>query len=400
MFFCANMYSMASSLPLPSHAAPHAPSAARTTEAVIPWYLWCAILSVTSAIIGGHWDISWHRSIGRDTFWTPAHIAIYACGVLAGVSCAYLILSRTFSHTGDEATVRMWGFRGPLGAFLSAWGGVAMLTSAPFDDWWHNAYGLDVKIVSPPHVLLILGTLMIMMGALMLTLGRMNRAQGADRTKLDAVFLYIGAMILVLIMVFLLEMTSRVQMHLAAFYQKIAIAAPIVLVGLARASGLRWASTIAAAVYTFALCLFVWILPLFPAEPKLGPVYYPTTQFVPPDFPMLLIVPAIALDLLWRKTASWNKWRLAAVSGALFLALFAAVQWPFAEFLMTPASRNWFFGTHYFGYYVHPNSYTYRNIFIPTEATFWRGMSIALVMAILSARAGLGWGDWMRKIRR
>ncbi len=27
-----------------------------------------------------------------------------------------------------------------------------MITSAPFDDWWHNAYGLDVKILSPPHV--------------------------------------------------------------------------------------------------------------------------------------------------------------------------------------------------------------------------------------------------------
>ena len=24
-----------------------------------------------------------------------------------------------------------------------------MLTSAPFDDWWHNAYGLDVKITQP-----------------------------------------------------------------------------------------------------------------------------------------------------------------------------------------------------------------------------------------------------------
>ena len=62
----------------------------------IPWYLWCAALAVTSAYIGGYWDISWHRSIGRDTFWTPAHIAIYLCGVLAGISCAFLILSTTF----------------------------------------------------------------------------------------------------------------------------------------------------------------------------------------------------------------------------------------------------------------------------------------------------------------
>jgi len=31
----------------------------------IPWYLWCAALAVTSAYVGGYWDISWHRSIGR-----------------------------------------------------------------------------------------------------------------------------------------------------------------------------------------------------------------------------------------------------------------------------------------------------------------------------------------------
>ncbi|MFN7936790.1 MAG: hypothetical protein U0R19_25950 [Bryobacteraceae bacterium] len=389
---------MAGSFPLSVPAAANAEVVVSKKDAVIPWYLWCAILSVTSAIIGGHWDISWHRSIGRDTFWTPAHIAIYACGVLAGVSCAYLILSRTFAQTGDEATIRMWGFRGPLGAFLAAWGGVAMLTSAPFDDWWHNAYGLDVKIVSPPHVLLILGTLMIMMGALMLTLGRMNRTSGADRRKLDAVFLYIGAMILVLVMVFLMEMTTRISMHQAAFYQKMAMTAPVILLGLARASGLRWAATITAGIYTLALCLFVWILPLFPAEPKLGPVFYPTTRFVPPEFPLLLIVPAFALDVL--RGRSWNKWLLAAVSGSLFLALFAIVQWPFAEFLMSPASRNWIFGTHYFGYYVHPQSYTFRNLFIPTEPAFWRGMAVAVGIAILSARAGLGWGDWMRRIRR
>ena len=34
-----------------------------------------------------------------------------------------------------------------------------MITSAPFDNWWHEAYGLDVKIVSPPHTLLAMGFL-------------------------------------------------------------------------------------------------------------------------------------------------------------------------------------------------------------------------------------------------
>ena len=73
----------------------------------------------------------------------------------AGVACGYLILSTTFQSRSSvsAASVSMWGFRGPLGAFICAWGGVAMITSAPFDNWWHAAYGLDVKIISPPHIL-------------------------------------------------------------------------------------------------------------------------------------------------------------------------------------------------------------------------------------------------------
>ena len=144
----------------------------------VPWYVWCAVFGVTSAMIGGQWDISWHRSIGRDTFWTPAHMAIYMCGILAGLSCGYLILATTFGNFSQlrSTAVKMWGFEAPLGAFIAAWGGVAMLTSAPFDDWWHSAYGLDVKILSPPHVLLILGNLAVNTGTLILILGMMNRA--------------------------------------------------------------------------------------------------------------------------------------------------------------------------------------------------------------------------------
>ena len=56
-----------------------------------------------------------------------------------------------------------------------------MLTSAPFDNWWHNAYGLDVRIISPPHALLAVGIFSIVVGALLLTLAQQNRADEADR---------------------------------------------------------------------------------------------------------------------------------------------------------------------------------------------------------------------------
>lgn len=153
-----------SSVSLPSRSSStsypqsRADAVACTEAAPIPWYIWLSALAVTSAMIGVHWDIAWHRSIGRDTFWTPAHIAIYMCGVLAGICCGYLILSTTFTNSPlKQASVNVWGFRGPLGAFISAWAGFVMLASAPFDDWWHSAYGLDVKILSPPHIVLALG---------------------------------------------------------------------------------------------------------------------------------------------------------------------------------------------------------------------------------------------------
>jgi hypothetical protein len=355
-------------------------------------------------MVGIHWDISWHRSIGRDTFWTPAHIMIHLCGVLAGISCGYLILSTTLNGRSAlrDCAVHIWGFRGPLGAFLAAWGGIAMITSAPFDNWWHDAYGLDVKIISPPHMLLAAGILAVHLGALILILGNMNRSDGALRAHLQTLFLYIGGMILVCLTVLQMEITTRSSMHTAHFYRLVAIVAPLVLAGIARAGDFKWAAAAVTGVYTTFVLLMSWILPLFAAEPKLGPVYTNVTQFIPPEFPLLLLAPAFVLDLLWQRTASWGVWKQSLVSGAVFLAVFAAVQWPFADFLMSPAARNWVFGSGYLGYYVRPASLYARHLYYPPEqgAAFWTEAAIALAVAIGATRLGLAWGDWMRRIRR
>src|SRR5207237_10771706 len=116
-------------------------------------------------------------------FWTPAHLLIQCCVIVAGLTAGYLILSCTFGRGPALASagVGVCRFRGPLGAFIAAWGGATMLTSAPFDNWWHNAYGLDVKIFSPPHVVLDGGVLAIQIGALVLIASTRNRASGILR---------------------------------------------------------------------------------------------------------------------------------------------------------------------------------------------------------------------------
>jgi hypothetical protein len=115
----------------------------------VPWTVWACVSASILIAIGLYWDISWHETIGRDSFWTPAHLLIQLGGLLTALVCAMTIFSATFqpNSAARASSVNVLGFRGPLGAFIAAWGGLAMVTSAPFDNWWHEAYGLDVKIL-------------------------------------------------------------------------------------------------------------------------------------------------------------------------------------------------------------------------------------------------------------
>ena len=224
----------------------------------IPAAIWCMLVAITSDMIGGYWDVAWHQSIGRDTFWTPAHLAIQLCGVLGGLTSGFLILSTTFGHSPAAyqrrvASVKIWGFRGPFGAFIAAWGGFAMITSAPFDNWWHNAYGLDVTILSPPHVLLMSGSIAIDIGTLILIGGAMNRSQGDSRAKLRRLFLYVGGIIVMHGCFLITEYTGSGALHSATAYLVVSLAVPLALVGVARASEHRWGNTIIVAVYTAAV---------------------------------------------------------------------------------------------------------------------------------------------------
>ena len=49
---------------------------------------------------------------------------------------------------------------------IAATGGLLALAAGPLDDLWHRLYGLDVTILSPPHVLLVTGVAIAAYGAL------------------------------------------------------------------------------------------------------------------------------------------------------------------------------------------------------------------------------------------
>jgi hypothetical protein len=371
------------------------------------WHAYTVAFAAACVMIGVYWDISWHMSIGRDTFWTPAHLLIQTGGLIAGISSGYVALKTTFRGTDAEreAAVWFWGFRAPLGAWICIWGCGAMLASAPFDNWWHNAYGLDVKIVSPPHTVLALGIFSIGIGALLLTLARQNRAEGGERTRLARLLAAIGGLFLMNFAIFMTEFSERTLQHGGDFYMTVARVFPFALVALARAIKLRWPATAAAATFMAVMLLLMWIVQLFPATPKLGPIYQHVTHMVAMAFPLWLIAPAIAIDLVMRRfDRRVPPVALALMLGAAFLVPFLAVQWPFASFLVeSPLSRNALFNADNYVYWASPTYVAQTHRFTQPVADAWplaAQLGAAYAFAVVSSALGLAWGRWMTKVQR
>ena len=187
------------------------------------------------------------------------------------------------------------------------------------------------------------------------------------------------------------------------YYRVVCMVVPLVLAGVARASDKRWAATTVATVYWLFWAGMGWILPLFPAEPKLGPVYHQVTQFVPPEFPMLLFIPALALDLLWNRTRDWNLWKKAAVSG---LAVPGRADRGAVAVRRFPEFRR----ARRTGSSTPTSSITTRArlrstcaiVFVKPDApsVFWMEIAPGRRLGHRDHRLGFAWGDWMRRVRR
>ena len=214
----------------------------------------------------------------------------------------------------------------------------------------------------------------------------------------------IGGIVVAGSAIFILESTPMEFMHSSSFYRAVATSFPVALISISVVSKKRWPATTMAAIYTALFLAGLWIFPLFPAAPKLGPVYQHITHMVPLWFPVLVIVPAFALDLLraWMGE-KWGGWKSAIAAGFVFIAAFVAAQWPFADFLISPAARNPIFGANYFGFFdaanLLYNPYNFAHL-DKTGAAFREGMMIALLMSIIFCSIGMALGNWMRTVRR
>ncbi|MFT4031150.1 MAG: hypothetical protein QM669_01900 [Siphonobacter sp.] len=383
----------------------------------IPLYVYACVVASLSIVVGILWDISWHITIGRDGLFSAPHVVVYAGSAFAGLLTGIQCLKTSFwGNTADKnRSVRFWVvFYSSLGGLFCIWGSIAALTSAPFDDWWHAAYGLDVEIFTPPHTILLLGLMMIQLGAMLIVMAILNRAEpiktltkqqnaGAIR-RLRLLFMLTAAFLLAECYLFTSEFISSSHGHTSLYYQVSGFIFPLILLSTGRASGHRWGRTIISLIYMSVLLITNWILQQFPAEPLLGPILNPVSHFQFYGFPVLLVIPALACDWVSMRIATQNDWTQSLVLAITFMAVYILIQWYFSEFLFTSAfARNKVFGSYQWYYGSDPN-WEYRFKYHPRNSEsltqLAKGLGIATLITILSTRMALAWGNWMKRVVR
>jgi hypothetical protein len=138
------------------------------------------LLGVFFMGMGTSWDIHWHATVGRESFWIPPHLVLYAgtilavAGAVAGLGLAWL--DREAGGLRARASAGLW---------VTAVGAVWFLASAPFDDLWHRLYGIDVTIWSPPHLSLIAAACTMVLGTLLVLLQERRHVRVASSSPLE-----------------------------------------------------------------------------------------------------------------------------------------------------------------------------------------------------------------------
>ncbi len=265
------------------------------------WLVTIALAGATAALAGGFWDDSWHTERGRDTFFVPPHIAIYAglTAVGAGLSLWVLQIAR---REGTRAVLRDR-------IMILATGSVAVtLASGPIDNAWHVAFARDAVAWSPPHMLGLVGSL---------GLGAALMAMLSDRRVLGPVA---GALVFAAATFPVFEYDTDVPQFAAAWYLPVLALGAAVAAALVHLTSSRpWAASAAAAAHLAFLCgVSLFLL---------------AVGFPPPGLP-LLIFPAVALDFARRR-----RWGV-GTRAALFVGVLYAVYVPVRNLLGDGVSIN------------------------------------------------------------
>ena len=287
-------------------------------------------------LLGGYWDVSWHIIIGRDTFWSPPHLVLYAGIIAILAACGSAVAQAVAAARGrgpalpGPLVALPFGLRLPPGILVTLVGAGMSLASAPIDDTWHRLYGLDVTVWSPPHIMLVAGMVIAPFGALIgLTLetnrrlparlrrmwhdtGQLWRMPSSELAAIAA-----GGVMLATALAVLAEYDFDLPIYQLVYHPIILSAlSAFILVGAARASGRIGAATLAALAYTtMRLAVHAELVLLDGIRPQIP----------------LVLAAAPLIDLVLVGLPLRPMWVRAALAGAGFAGALVAVQVPYLQ---------------------------------------------------------------------
>jgi hypothetical protein len=237
---------------------------------VSPAYGALAAAGGAVSLFATYWDDAWHTDIGRDTALIPPHLALYGSVAVVGLvvlGWGLVALARTRSI---RAALRQPGL------LLAGLGGAATLAAAPLDALWHDAFGRDAVLWSPPHMLVVFASTTMAIGLL----------AGLRPTRHGIVEAALSAVVLGSALMTVLEYDTDVPQFSQILYLPVVLVSGLLTVAIIRALVARpYAVARGVAVYIGMRLIVVAVLILLGRST--------------PDLPVAVLGLAVA-DLPWR----------------------------------------------------------------------------------------------------
>jgi len=123
------------------------------------------VIGLILSFSGGSWDITFHILSQPESFFSYPHSLVYS-GIILVISVFFINFKRNFEA---EKIIKK-------NNIIILAGIVLILAAGPFDFSWHLEFGLD-GLLSPPHLTLLTGWLLIAIGNMRITNVRVDRSK-------------------------------------------------------------------------------------------------------------------------------------------------------------------------------------------------------------------------------
>ena len=270
-----------------------------------------SIYGLAVAGYGFYTDVAWHVALGRDDeLFTAPHSAILGGLVLIALGPLAGTLVATVERV--DTRVRWGGLRVPWSLLPLGVLGVSAMIGFPVDELWHRAYGVDVTMWSPPHLIMILAASFTGLAA-WLVLAETGVDPGAGGTSSHrrwsrGVHVVAAALTLQGLSSVQGEFSYGVPQWQQLFHPVlVCLAAGLALVAIRIVHGAWWTLGIVAGIFLFGLADSGG-----PIDTRAGAVY---------------IGSAVLVELVALALGTRDRLRFALVSGAAIGTLGLGVEW-------------------------------------------------------------------------